>query len=233
MTDSALYVRNKHAKTVLLYEVISPDGMGSAMRDRLGRVILVSRSGAFIGYAQWFGASAWAETELGRNRLAYKNPQGTWVWKINQPSQEVITMKAQAKVNVARVKGEHVAITQVKWTDDDKARIVALLGGKATAKRIEVLANKTGISVGCLTNCAAGAYVARRNGAPVSKSHGSLAIRSDVSERLHAFLDAADKQESSEPVKRSHHRKNVEPTAELPAETPGLSDITLDAGMQA
>jgi hypothetical protein len=78
-----LYVRNKHAKTVLLYEIISPDGTGSAMRDRLGRVILVGSTGAFVGYAQWFGASAWAETEHGRTRIAYKNPQSKWTWRVN------------------------------------------------------------------------------------------------------------------------------------------------------
>jgi hypothetical protein len=87
MTD-LLYVRNKRAKVVLLYEVINPDGTGSAMRDQLGRIILVSKAGGFLGHAQWFGATAWFETEYGRGRIAYRGPLGQWKWLVgnSQPN---------------------------------------------------------------------------------------------------------------------------------------------------
>ena len=87
MTDAVLYVWNKRSKVLPLPAVINPDGTGSARRDQVGRVILVGPTGAFVGHAQWFGASAWAETEHGRGRIAYRQPTGTWKWLTVQNSQ--------------------------------------------------------------------------------------------------------------------------------------------------
>jgi hypothetical protein len=75
-----LHVRNKHAEVALLHDAVKPDGTGTAIRDKLGRVVLVGPTGAFLGYAEWFGASAWASTDYGRGRIAHRNPHGAWVW---------------------------------------------------------------------------------------------------------------------------------------------------------
>lgn len=202
MTDLALYVRNKRAKVVLLYEVTNPDGTGSAMRDRDGRIILVSKAGAFLGHAQWFGASAWAETEVGRSRIAYKNPHGEWTWKISQTREEVTNMKA-----IAKPKTGGSQVQQVAWSDKDAQALTAMFGGHVTDAKITAFSQTSRISRGAIKNMLVAAYQWRRDGStPVTHSHGNLRVRSDVVAKAKAFIVNAGQVESKS-AKRSHHKK--------------------------
>jgi hypothetical protein len=218
----ALYVRNKHAKVVLFYEVVNPDGTGFAMRDRLGHIILVSKTGAFLGYARWFGASAWAETEFGRYRIAYKNPHGKWIWKL-EPRKEVEPMKASAQK--PKVEGEHpitalvtligdkpesAAITQVGWSSEDAQALTALFDGHVTPGKITAMAGVLKTSRGAIRNMLQAAHAWRRDGTtPTTKVQGNLRIRSDVADRTRTLIATSQHVAQPVKVKRSHHRKAV------------------------
>lgn len=100
-----LYVRDQRGHVTPLRDALTPAGKGSAMRDRVGRVVLVGEAGQYIGLIEWQACTAWLITDHVGALIAYKNPQSQWVWKEYPADVERAVGWARETANELRAQG--------------------------------------------------------------------------------------------------------------------------------